>query len=442
VLLKKAVSPLKTLNRIAAASAGYKNKGSNMSTHFDALETRSPEQREADLFARLPKLIAHAQEHAPGWKRHLQGVDAQSVTSRSALQKLPVLRKSELKDLQAATPPFGGLATKAPGFAPRIFMSPGPIFEPQPGRTDPWRVARALFAAGIRPGNIIQNCFGYHLTPGAWMVDEGARHLGCAVIPAGIGQTEQQLEVINALKPDAYVGTPSFLRILIEKAQELNVDISNLKNALCAAEALPPSLRQWFVEQGLNRVLQFYGTAELGCVAYESEAMEGMIVDEDCLIEVVLPGTGDPVAAGQVGELVVTCLNDDYPMIRFGTGDLTAVLPGISPCGRTNTRIKGWMGRADQTTKIRGMFVHPGQVAEVMKRHVEIKRARMVISGEMANDEMTLRCEVADINQLALNAAIADSIRSVTKLRANVEFVAIGSLANDGKLIEDARSYK
>jgi phenylacetate-CoA ligase len=411
-----------------------------MSTHFDALETRLPEQREADLFARLPRLIAHAQEHAPGWKRHLQGIEAHSITTRSALQRLPVLRKSQLKDLQAATPPFGGLATKPPGAAPRLFMSPGPIFEPQPGRTDPWRVARALFAAGIRPGNIIQNCFGYHLTPGAWMVDEGARHLGCAVIPAGIGQTEQQLEVINAFKPDAYVGTPSFLRILIEKAKELNVDIGNLKNALCAAEALPPSLRQWFVDQGLNRVLQFYGTAELGCVAYESEAMQGMIVDEDCLIEVVRPGTGDPVAAGEVGELVVTCFNDDYPMIRFGTGDLTAVLAGVSPCGRTNVRIKGWMGRADQTTKIRGMFVHPEQVAEIVKRHPAIQRARLIVSGEMANDQMTLHCETASSGS-HLAEELIQTIRDVTKLRGEVTLVALQTLPNDGKVIDDQRKY-
>jgi phenylacetate-CoA ligase len=411
-----------------------------MSTHFDALETRSPDEREADLFLRLPKLIAHAQEHAPGWKRHLQGVDAQSITTRVALQQLPVLRKNQLKDLQAATPPFGGLATKAPGLAPRLFMSPGPIFEPQPSRTDPWRVARALFAAGIRPGNIIQNCFGYHLTPGAWMVDEGARHLGCAVIPAGIGQTEQQLEVINALKPDAYVGTPSFLRILIEKAKELNVDISNLKNALCAAEALPPSLRQWFIDQGLNRVLQFYGTAELGCVAYESEAMQGMIVDEDCLIEVVRPGTGDPVAAGEVGELVVTCFNDDYPMIRFGTGDLTAVLAGSSPCGRTNVRIKGWMGRADQTTKIRGMFVHPEQVAEIVKRHPAIQRARLIVSGEMANDQMTLHCET-DSKNVQLENDLIQTIRDVTKLRGDVTLVGLQTLPNDGKVMDDQRKY-
>jgi phenylacetate-CoA ligase len=414
---------------------------------FDALETRSTTERELDLFGRLPALIAHAQANAPGWAKQLQGVDAKTIVNRSALQTLPVLRKGQLKDLQSAAPPFGGLATRPVGQAPRLFMSPGPIFEPQPGHDDPWRVARALFAAGMRPGHVLQNCFGYHLTPGAWMVDEGARKLGCAVIPAGIGQTEQQLDVIRALKPDAYVGTPSFLRILIEKARELNIDISNLKNALCAAEALPPSLRQWFKEQGLERVLQWYGTAELGCVAYESEAQEGMIVDEHCLIEVVRPGTGDPVAVGEVGELVVTCFNNDYPMIRFGTGDLTAILAGPSPCGRTNVRIKGWMGRADQTTKIRGMFVHPEQVATIVKRHPEVRKARLVVSGEMANDSLTLHCEaVSSIDQdepqaAALNARLVETIRDVTKLRGQVSLVAVNSLPNDGKVIDDQRKY-
>jgi phenylacetate-CoA ligase len=412
-----------------------------MSNFFDNLETRAPQVRETDLFSRLPGLIAHAQAHAPSWSTHLDGVDPQSITSRQALQALPVLRKNQLKDLQTQFPPFGGLATRAPGAAPRLFMSPGPIYEPQGNAGDPWNVARALFAAGIRPGQILQNCFGYHLTPGAWMVDEGARALGCAVIPAGVGQTEQQLEVIRALKPDAYVGTPSFLRILIEKAKELQVDISQLKNALCAAEALPPSLRQWFLEQGLNRVLQWYGTAELGCVAFESEAMQGMIINEDYIVEVVRPGTGEVVADGEVGELVVTTFNRDYPMIRLGTGDLTAVLAGQSPCGRTNMRIKGWMGRADQTTKIRGMFVHPGQIAEIVKRHPEVKRARLVVTGEMANDQMVLQCETAEQSANVSVGSLVETIRDVTKLRGDVALVGLNSLPNDGKVIDDQRKY-
>jgi phenylacetate-CoA ligase len=412
-----------------------------MSNFFDELETRAPHAREADLFGRLPGLIAHAQAHAPSWGTHLRGVNAQAITSREALQELPVLRKGQLKDLQTQFPPFGGLATRVPGAAPRLFMSPGPIYEPQGHAPDPWNVARALFAAGVRSGQILQNCFGYHLTPGAWMVDEGARALGCSVIPAGVGQTEQQLDVIRALRPDAYVGTPSFLRILIEKAKELQVDISPLKNALCAAEALPPSLRQWFLEQGLNRVLQWYGTAELGCVAFESEAMQGMIINEDYIVEVVRPGTGEVLADGEVGELVVTTFNRDYPMIRLGTGDLTAVLAGPSPCGRTNMRIKGWMGRADQTTKIRGMFVHPGQIAEIVKRHPEVKRARLVVTGEMANDQMVLHCETDE--QLAHTQAVSlvETIRDITKLRGDVAFVGLNSLPNDGKVIDDQRKY-
>jgi phenylacetate-CoA ligase len=411
-------------------------------THFDAQEIRSTNEREAALFARLGPLIAHAKNNAPGWATHLTSVDGRAIVNRDALAHVPVLRKGELKALQEASMPFGGLATRRPGQVPRLFMSPGPIFEPQGHGPDPWRVARALFAAGIRPGHIIQNCFGYHLTPGAWMVDEGARHLGCAVIPAGIGQTEQQLDAIRALRPDAYVGTPSFLRILIEKSQELKVDISNLKRALCAAEALPPSLRQWFKDNGVDTVLQWYGTAELGCVAYETSAMQGMVVEEDCLIEIVRPGTGDPVPEGEVGELVVTCFNNDYPMIRFGTGDLTAILPGTSPCGRTNVRIKGWLGRADQTTKVRGMFVHPGQVATVVKRHPEIAKARLVITGEMANDSMSLWCEAATPGSADLTQDVVNSIRDVTKLRGDVKWVDLGSLSNDGKVVEDARKYE
>ena len=411
-------------------------------THYDELETRAPEAREGALFARLPGLIADAKAKAPGWAARLKNFDAAAIASRKALAAIPVLRKSELKDLQVAHPPFGGFTTAAPGQMGRLYMSPGPIFDPEGSRPDPWRAARALWAAGMRPGHVIQNCFGYHLTPGAWMVDGAARHIGCAVIPAGTGQTEQQLELIRALGPDAYVGTPSFLRILIEKAHETGADISRLRRALVAAEALPPSLRSWFREQGVHTVLQWYGTADIGLIAYESEALEGMILDEDLILEIVRPGTDEPVADGEVGEVVVTSFNPDYPMIRFGTGDLSAVLPGASPCGRTNVRIRGWMGRADQTTKVRGMFVHPGQVAEIVRRHPEIARARLVVEGEMANDRMTLRCELKS-GELgaALAEAIGASIRDVTKLRGEVQAAASGSLPNDGKVIEDARRY-
>ncbi len=410
------------------------------SPYYDDLETRAPEAREGSLMARLPGLVAHAIAKAPGWAEMLAGVDAKSISSRKALAKLPVLRKDQLKALQDKRPPFGGLATLEPGRMGRLFMSPGPILEPEPVRENSWRAARAMWAAGVRPGQVVQNCFGYHLTPGAWMVDSAARAIGCAVIPAGIGQTEQQIDLIRMYQPDAFVGTPSFLRIIVEKAKETGADISKLKRALLGAEALPPSLRAWFREQGMETVLQWYGTAELGNIAYESEAMEGMIIDEELILEIVRPGTGDPVTDGEVGEVVVTSFNPEYPMIRMGTGDLSAVLAGASPCGRTNVRIKGWMGRADQTTKVRGMFVHPGQVAEIAKRHPEIARARLVVSGEMASDAMTLRCEV-DGKPEGLAARVVETIREVTKLRGDVELVARGTLPNDGKVIEDARKY-
>ena len=412
----------------------------NDSPHYDDLETRAPEAREGALMARLPGLIERAMREAPGWARRLAGVDARAIASRKALATLPVLRKSELKDLQQAEPPFGGLATVPPGRMGHLYLSPGPIFDPEGARPDPWRAARALWAAGMRPGHIVQNCFGYHLTPGAWMVDLAARHVGCAVIPAGTGQVEQQLEVIRALRPDAYVGTPSFLRIIVEKARESGADIGNLQRALVGAEALPPSLRAWFREQGIATVLQWYGTADVGLIAYETEALEGMTLDEDLILEIVRPGTGEPLPDGEVGEVVVTSFNAEYPMIRFGTGDLSAVLPGRSPCGRTNVRIRGWLGRADQTTKVRGMFVHPGQVAEIARRHPELGRVRLVVSGEMAQDLMTLKAECAGAPE-GLAAQVADSLRELTKLRGEVAFVAPGSLPNDGKLIEDARSY-
>ena len=419
-----------------------------MSAWYDLLETRPAEAREGALMARLPGLVEHAISKAPGWAELLSGVEARAVSSRKALARLPVLRKGDLKALQQRRPPFGGLTTTAPGRLGRLFMSPGPIFDPEGAGADPWRAARALYAAGIRAGHVVQNCFGYHMTPGAWMIDGAARKLGCAVIPAGIGQTEQQIELIRTLAPDAYAGTPSFLRIIVEKAQELSLDISNLKRALLAAEALPPSLRTWFHQQGIETVLQWYGTADLGLVAYESSAMEGMILDEELILEIVRPGTGEPLPDGEVGEVVVTSFNPDYPMIRFGTGDLSAVLPGISPCGRTNVRIRGWLGCADQTAKVRGMFVHPGQVADVLRRVPEAGRGRLVVEGEMASDRMTLKCEVdaaslaAAGGAQALSARLADAVRDVTTLRGDIELVAPGSLPNDGKVIEDARRYE
>jgi len=417
-----------------------------MADLYDSLESRDPAAREQALLSALPALLTRAMQ-APGWADILGGVTAGDINSRAALAQLPVTRKSALKDLQQATPPFGGLNTTPTAQLSRIFMSPGPIFDPEGRGGDWWRYARPLHALGVRSGDLIQNCFAYHFTPAGLMVEGGAAHLGCPVIPAGIGQTEMQVQAMQLLKPKVYVGTPSFLKIIIEKAQEMGADISSVKMALVGAEALPPSLRQWLNENGVPFVLQTYGSADIGNIAYETltdgKLNPGMLLDETLLLEIVRPGTGDPVADGEVGEIVITSFNPDYPLIRFATGDMSAVLSGTSPCGRTNTRIKGWMGRADQTTKVRAMFVHPSQIADIAKRHPVIKKARLVVSGEMANDEMTLHCEV-DHPDAALSEvdAIIASIRDVTKLRGNVKLQAIGSLPNDGKVIEDARSYQ
>jgi phenylacetate-CoA ligase len=417
-----------------------------MADLYDSLESRDPAAREQALLSALPALLTRAMQ-APGWVDILGGVTAGDINSRAALAQLPVTRKSALKDLQQAMPPFGGLNTTPTAQLSRIFMSPGPIFDPEGRGGDWWRYARPLHALGVRSGDLIQNCFAYHFTPAGLMVEGGAAHLGCPVIPAGIGQTEMQVQAMQLLKPKVYVGTPSFLKIIIEKAQEMGADISSLKMALVGAEALPPSLRQWLNENGVPFVLQTYGSADIGNIAYETltdgKLNPGMMLDETLLLEIVRPGTGDPVPEGEVGEIVITSFNPDYPLIRFATGDMSAVLAGTSPCGRTNTRIKGWMGRADQTTKVRAMFVHPSQIADIAKRHPIIKKARLVVSGEMANDEMTLHCEV-DHPDAALSEvdAIVASIRDVTKLRGNVKLQAIGSLPNDGKVIEDARSYQ
>lgn len=415
-----------------------------MSEFFDALETRDPGQREAALMAALPAQVAHARQASAAFAEILRDVDAQAVTSRAALARLPVTRKGELferQKAQRATDPFGGFSTLVRGPAmPRIFASPGPIYEPEGATRDYWRAGRALFAAGFRAGDLVHNSFSYHMTPGAFIMESGAHAIGCTVFPAGTGQTEQQLQAVAELRPVAYMGTPSFLRILVEKAAETGVDISCLRKGLVGGEAFPPSLCQWFTERNLH-VYQSYATADLGLIAYETESRQGMVIDEGVIVEIVRPGTGDPVPEGEVGEVVVTTLNPAYPLIRFGTGDLSAVLPGIDPTGRTNTRIKGWLGRADQTTKIRGMFVHPSQVADIARRFPEVLRARLVVSGEMANDVMTLKVE-ASATPAGLDDRIGDAIRDVTKLRGMVELVPPGSLPNDGKVIEDARSYK
>ncbi len=405
--------------------------------YYDDLETREPQAREDTLFAALPAQVAHARDHAPHYAAALAGVDPAAVTDRAVLAALPVTRKSDLMALQKALPPFGGLNAAAPGALGRLFQSPGPIYDPEGRDDDYWRTSRALFAAGFRPGDIVHNTFAYHLTPGGFIMDGGARALGCAVIPAGVGNTEQQLQVIADLRPTAYAGTPSFLATLLEKAAAADIDVSSITKALVSGEALPASLRAGLGERGVA-VFQCYATADLGLIAYESQAAEGLIVDEGVIVEVVRPGTGDPVPEGEVGEVVVTTFSPDYPLIRFATGDLSAVLAGTSPCGRTNMRLKGWMGRADQTTKVKGMFVHPSQVAEVVRRHPEVARARLVVDREDDNDVMTLFCE-GRTDQPGLADAIAASVHSVCKLRGRVVFAAPGALPNDGKVIDDVR---
>lgn len=421
--------------------------------YFDALETRAPAAREAALMDALPRLIAHAQQHSRALAHILAGVDAQTVTTREALARLPVTRKSELLQRQRAAraegaDAFGGFATTAYGARmQRVFASPGPIYEPEGVAPDYWRTGRALYAAGFRAGDLAHNAFSYHMTPGAFIMESGARAVGCTVFPAGTGQTEQQLQAIAELRPHGYTGTPSFLRILLEKAAEARSDVSSLTKAMVSGEACPPSLRDWFAERGVA-AYQSYATADVGLIAYETAAREGLVLDEGVILEIVRPGTGDVVPEGEVGEVVVTVFNPDYPLVRFGTGDLSAVLPGACPTGRTNTRIKGWLGRADQTTKVRGMFVHPGQVAEIVRRCPEVARARLMVSGEMADDRMLLRAEsaigaAADAAAgAALSLRLAEAIRDVTKLRGDVELVPPGSLPNDGKVIEDARSYQ
>ena len=411
-----------------------------MTEFFDTLETRDPAWREREILHALPRLVAHAKANAPAFARILADVDPAAITSRAALAAVPVTRKSGLLELQKADRPFGGFAAMRRGEAARVFASPGAIYEPESREPDHWRLSRALFAAGFRPGDLIHNAFAYHFTPAGSMLETGAHALGCTVFPAGTGQTEQQVQAIAELAPDGYVGTPSFLRIILEKADELGIALPSLRKALVSAEAFPPSLRDAFAARGIAGY-QVYASADLGAIAYETAAREGLVVDEGVLVEIVRPGTGDPVAAGEVGEVVVTMLrNTVYPLIRFGTGDLSAFLSGASPCGRTNARIKGWLGRADQTTKVKGMFVHPSQVAAIVRRHPAIARARLVVDNPEGSDRMTLNLETAGPKPPA--EEIIATIRDVTKLRAEVAFRAPGELPNDGKVIDDVRTYK
>jgi len=415
-----------------------------MTSFYDTLETRAAAEREADLLQALPAQVAHARSQSAAFAEILAEINPAEITSRAALARLPVTRKHELHERQQAQRSqnaFGGFATIGYGARmPRVFASPGPIYEPEGIRRDYWRMARALYAAGFRAGELIHNCFSYHFVPAGSMMESGAHALGCTVFPGGTGQTEQQVQAMAELRPAGYIGTPSFLKLIVEKAREMQVPLPSVIKALLSAEAFPPSLRDWFAQQGITGY-QCYGTADLGLIAYETEAREGLVLDEHVIVEIVRPGTGDPVPEGEVGELVVTTLNTDYPLIRFGTGDLSAILPGPCPTGRTNTRIKGWMGRADQTTKVRGMFVHPGQVAAIASRFPQVLRARLVVRGEMANDQMVLQVETTETSG-GLATQLAEVTREITKLRSEVELLAPGGLPNDGKVIEDARSYR
>jgi phenylacetate-CoA ligase len=412
-----------------------------MSRYFDALETRTPEERAASLAECLPRQIEHARARSSYYGRTLKDIDPQAVNSRAALATLPITRKSDLMELQKAEPPLGGLNATPVKELARVFMSPGPLYEPEGHGEDWYRFARGLYAAGFRRGELVHNTFAYHLTPAGRIAESGLHALDCVVFPAGVGNTEQQVRAIADLHPAGYIGTPSFLKILLEKGRELGLNMASLTKALVSGEALPPSLRGELLEMGVN-VLQAYATAELGLIAYESEAKEGLIADEGVIVEIVRPGTGEPVPEGEVGEVVVTSFNADLPLVRFATGDLSAVMAGSSPCGRTNMRIKGWMGRADQTTKVKGMFVHPSQIADIAKRHPEIVKARLVVAGAVGKDAMTLRVELRDGPDETQAAAIADTMTAVTKLKGTVETTAPGTLPNDGKVISDERSYE
>ncbi len=407
-----------------------------MTTHYTMDETRSHHAREKALFAALPAAIAAAQR-APAQAERLQGIDPETLTNREALARLPVLRKADLPALHKANPPFGGFHAESAAAFSRLYMSPGPIFEGEGETKDFWHMARALYAAGLRKGDIVLNTFSYHLTPGGWIFDSGARALHCAVIAAGPGNTEAQLDLIEAYRPNAYTGTPDFLKILLDAAKEKGRDVSSLTKAMVSGAAFPPSLQQEFKARGID-AYQAYATADIGVIAYETPAREGLTLSEEIILELVRPGTGDPVAEGEVGEVVVTVPDPVHPVIRLALGDLTALLPGASACGRTNTRIKGWMGRADQTAKVKGMFVRPEQVAEVLKRHPEVTKARLVITRAGEQDAMTLRVESAAFTP-ALASAIGESVQAVMKLKGAVEGVAPGALPNDGKVIADER---
>lgn len=406
---------------------------------YDELEVRDPAQREETLFNELIIQIEDAQKHASYFATLIGNVDARSIKDRVALVTLPITRKSDLVNLQARGNPLGGLTTVSAGQLKRIFQSPGPTYDAEGSGKDWWGTARALYACGVRKGDILHNTFSYHFTPAGVMLEQGAEAIGCAVFPAGVGNTDLQVQAIHDIEPSAYTGTPSFLKIILERAVEQDKDVSSLKNACVGGEGLPPALREEIEAYNGINCGQVYASADLGSIAYESDAREGLIVDERLIVEIVRPGTGDPVPEGEVGEVVVTVMRSDYPLIRFATGDLSQVLTGQSPCGRTNMRLRGWMGRADQTTKVKGMFVHPAQVAEIVKRHGEIHRARVVVTHDGTTDVMTVQCETEHNENDDLVQHINQTIRDVCKLKGDAILVTPASLANDGKVIEDAR---
>ncbi len=409
-----------------------------MTAHYDDKETRDPVRREADLMQALGPFLARVAGRAPGWGKLLDGCDLRAVSDRDGLAKLPVLRKPALMEMQAADPPFGGLALLDSLAGSRIFVSPGPVYEPQGKGPDPWHATRALYAAGFRSGDIVHNALSYHLTPGGFILDEGLRALGCHVIPAGVGNTEQQIETALAVRPSGFTGTPDFLKVMLDKAREMGRSLDCFRTALVSGGALFPALREEYASRGIG-VAEAYATADAGVIAYESPGHEGLIVNEDIVLEIVRPGTDDPVPEGEVGEVVVTVFSETYPLIRFGTGDLSTILPGPSPCGRTNMRIKGWMGRADQRTKVKGMFVDPKQVDAIVKHHKAVKKARLVVTRQNDQDAMTLHVEAVETPGLA--AKLVDALKAETKLSGAVEIVAPGDLPNDGKVIADERDY-
>ena len=412
-----------------------------MPGHYDTLETRDASERRRDVFARLPAQLEHARRGAVHYRKLLEGTDLSAIDSPEALARLPLTRKSDLVELQSRVRPFGGLNATPPSGLARVFMSPGPIYDPEGRGADFWHTARALHAAGLRSGDLVLNCFSYHLTPAGSMFETGLHSLGCAVVPGGVGQTQLQAQVIADLRPSGYVGTPSFLKLIVEKCDELGIDTSCVKRAVVSGEAFLPPVREFLAARSIA-AFQAYGTADLGVIAYESDARQGLIASEEVIVEIVRTGTGDPVPEGSVGEVVVTTFNRDYPLVRFATGDLSAVLPGPSPCGRTNVRIKGWMGRADQATKVRGQFVHPHQLAEVARRF-GLGRSRLVVTNEGGEDRMALLTERGPgPDDAGLGSRIEEAIRDVLKVRGEVRFAPPGSLPDDGKAIEDQRQYE